>query len=1415
MPSGPTIATAWIKVLPSLDGLQAALVRQSKGAVLEPVVRPAKGTSSIFAASANSLANLFSSTFGKTSAPSFKGSMKNILDSLTGDFGATGRKGGELFAGGFSGFIGPSGISGYLKLGAASAGIAVVGRQISSVASAVLSLGDNWAGINARIQNAVGDTGDWHQALRDSEKAASSIGVKFSDIVDQSSRLALLAPETIPDYGTALKFTTLLNENMIATGASTEEAASATRQITQALGKGIVNGDELNSIMENAPEIARMLAKHLGVGVGQLKEMGKAGKITGADLRDAVLENADRINEEFNKMPMTTKRAITAIANSFELEMSGAAVNATTTIGNSLKRLVTEGYLADVAKGLSTALDSIVPHVGKVVDNLITQIGPHLSQSFADVNLQPFIDKINHVLDVLSSLSFSDMLNDLKIIGVVGGIAFSGVLGGVDRMLGRIPFVGKALVGMKRTLVNVGAAATTMGGEAVSAIGHVIDKAGKAVGSLGNITLGFSKTKKAVGEFAMSLEGMDFTALPKTFNNALDRVIKGTGNAEDNVEQLGLAISRLSEQAKTNLPAGFAQAFSSLEGRIKNSDTSVQGLTGRVTDFAQTSVKMLKTVAEQAQGLKIGLHVDSEPTEHDLISLRKRITGTVANFTGIRIPDFLSEPFGAMVGTSINILGRLGSAIAFIPSKIKSVLDAQTMKSVGMTFAETFRTSFGNEFAKLIPDIQNFAGKAVQIIQQLPGKVSTGLKGFGNQLKDTLYSAMMIPPSVQQNIDNVANKIGGALSSVGNRVKSAFSNSFGIAGRSVRILAEHFGGLRSAGMSAFSAIGSAALKVSGKAISGVGKAVSGIGRALGGIGRAAASLGVTAAATSALTGALTQLWNADPSQFSDQFAKMAASMTANIDKFTTKAPKMAEAFAQAAPAMVRAFASALPALVNAASNVVTTLANAVTQNMPLLMNAFNIGLQAIFDQLPVILPALVQAFITLFTGLANAIPGMISMIGNGIVSLIGALVPIISSQLPVFVQAIGNMLTQIGAILPSLAQNIANALPALFQAVSNALPQMVGSLTQGIVNLVEGVIKVLPIMVPTLVQGVVQLLNGLINAIPQFIQAVLPMIPAIIQGISDTITTTLPVLIQGVLSLIQALVANLPTIIQSLVDAMPMIINTLVNAIVSNLPLLIQGAVDLVLGLVQALPQIIIALVNAMPMVLDTLGKAILDNFPKIIAAFGNGFITLAASLPRLIGVVLGAIPGILASLAGAFASLGVRIISNIADIPGRIIGLFAGAGSWLINAGKSILNGLLDGLKSAWKGVTDFIGGIGDWIVQHKGPPAYDKILLVQNGKLIMQGLNKGLTDGFASVQSFISAANSQLAQIGDITTDPLYDAGRIRGANYDYATGYGRSNGKKIVQNFPAKIYREDDDLYTAYPQLQRIAMNEAMMA
>lgn len=101
-------------------------------------------------------------------------------------------------------------------------------------------------------------------------------------------------------------------------------------------------------------------------------------------------------------------------------------------------------------------------------------------------------------------------------------------------------------------------------------------------------------------------------------------------------------------------------------------------------------------------------------------------------------------------------------------------------------------------------------------------------------------------------------------------------------------------------------------------------------------------------------------------------------------------------------------------------------------------------------------------------------------------------------------------------------------------------------------------------------------------------------------------------------------------------------------------------------------------------------------------------------------------------------------------NLPQSIVNIFSGAGSWLWNAGANIINGLWNGLKSAWSNVTGWFGGLGDWIAAHKGPPAYDKVLLVNNGKLIMQGFAKGLTQGFDNdVARAISKANTSLASM------------------------------------------------------------------
>lgn len=100
-------------------------------------------------------------------------------------------------------------------------------------------------------------------------------------------------------------FADLVQKQMAIAGASTQEAANAELQLSQALGSGVLRGDELNSIFEQAPNLIQNIADYLDVPIGQIREMAADGEITADIVKAAIFSAADDINAKFDEMPMT------------------------------------------------------------------------------------------------------------------------------------------------------------------------------------------------------------------------------------------------------------------------------------------------------------------------------------------------------------------------------------------------------------------------------------------------------------------------------------------------------------------------------------------------------------------------------------------------------------------------------------------------------------------------------------------------------------------------------------------------------------------------------------------------------------------------------------------------------------------------------------------------------------------------------------------------------------------------------------------------------------------------------------------------------------------------------------------------------------------------------------------------------
>lgn len=119
------------------------------------------------------------------------------------------------------------------------------------------------------------------------------------------------------------------------------------------------------------------------------------------------------------------------------------------------------------------------------------------------------------------------------------------------------------------------------------------------------------------------------------------------------------------------------------------------------------------------------------------------------------------------------------------------------------------------------------------------------------------------------------------------------------------------------------------------------------------------------------------------------------------------------------------------------------------------------------------------------------------------------------------------------------------------------------------------------------------------------------------------------------------------------------------------------------------------------------------------------------------------------------------NVVTWFQGLPQRIINFFSNAGNWLVNAGKNIITGFWNGLKQKWKDVQDFVGGIGDWIAQHKGPESYDKNLLVNAGTWIMEGLQNGLNKGLPGVDQLVRGIGPSMQRMFSNAGNLLATAG------------------------------------------------------
>mgnify|MGYP000783775023 CR=1 FL=1 len=218
-----------------------------------------------------------------------------------------------------------SGLSGVEK-SASGAGNALggLGRKLAGLVSiaaaaagvkSILNLSDEMASIKARtdlMNDGLQTTGELQDAIFQSAQRARG---EYQGTADAVAKMGILAKDAFSSNDETVAFMEQVNKQFAISGTSAEGRSAAMLQLTQAMGSGTLRGEELNSVLEQAPTIVQTIAKSLGVSTGELRNMAAEGKITSSVVKKSLLAAADETNEKFESMPMTFSQTLASAKN--------------------------------------------------------------------------------------------------------------------------------------------------------------------------------------------------------------------------------------------------------------------------------------------------------------------------------------------------------------------------------------------------------------------------------------------------------------------------------------------------------------------------------------------------------------------------------------------------------------------------------------------------------------------------------------------------------------------------------------------------------------------------------------------------------------------------------------------------------------------------------------------------------------------------------------------------------------------------------------------------------------------------------------------------------------------------------------------------------------------------------------------
>lgn len=391
-------------------------------------------------------------------------------------------------------------------------------------------------------------------------------------------------------------------------------------------------------------------------------------------------------------------------------------------------------------------------------------------------------------------------------------------------------------------------------------------------------------------------------------------------------------------------------------------------------------------------------------------------------------------------------------------------------------------------------------------------------------------------------------------------------------------------------------------------------------------------------------------------------------------------------------------------------------------------------LGAIANALPGIVSGALQVISGFVAGIVQGLPSIVVSAGelimaftNGIVTLL----PIIAMSAA---QIIKSLTDGILLAMPTIVESATSIITTFSGSLTEALPKVIEAGANLINALLQGITEQLPKLVESMATLIVTWLSELNNHLPDILQAGFELLINFLKGLADNIGNVTDQAISIIVNFVNAIGNRMDNIIGAAVNLM---INFL-NGLSSRMPDIIDAGVTLIVSVLQGIS-------NNLSRIID----AGTDLVVKCIEGIGNNLYRLVNAAADLVDKLVESI----ISYSDRMWKAAIRLINGLADgidnnkeeareAVRQLVNSLGSAivGDELWDAGTSLMEGLLKGIKWGFEKVKDFVSGIADIIASLKGPIPYDKKVLIDNGSALMAGLEKGIITGFKNVKHLAS---------------------------------------------------------------------------